>query len=698
MINTKNLIMRKADAWWSNWFLDKKDKPKEAPKAKPDLAPEKADLNTAKTVVEVTALKWSVERQAKGFDSSYEYMQWTALEDKLALSQVLWSKEKAKEFVDRIDKLWYGAAKNMIPWMSEQTLKAMTVGINASFIESLDGSVTIKSKDWNEKVQNIFESLLKFDIGKLDFDGIATWVGKLFGNASMLYTLSKNTTKIARIIRTYKKEIGDWSSMTVLNNPEQFKDLLNDQELLKLTDEEITTKKDVILAKLWSTQLAKNHKNIKDIYDSHGKSLTPETLKKVTQWLSHLADVWDKVLPVMDNISTWIDTKWADYLRKFDGIFTQLGIAWWVKEFLNTILWFFGRDYDSVLHADDEVVAEKTDYKWSSFSKEWFLALANIYESMPNLEWWCLKEVRKFMQALHKEKYIDLPADIDKETRGGEAKEFGTRLKTYANWQLPKDWSDKWIYTADLSDKSDNATNIYNTIAPMKWDMFNIVMKKTVNDGWSWAGHIAFGARVGNEIYIYDNSIKWTGDLNFVPSKNWFTLEKYISLMKGKYNFDAVMSIQGKYYKENNTEVVAETSESRKKYIFDYFKWKFDEDTAAAFVGNIAQETGKTFDPKTLQASWWPGCGICQWEKNGRFADLENFAKSKWTAWDNLQTQLDFIVYELNGKEKDAAAKIKSASWVDAKTDAIGKYYERAWSLDLVARRESANDAKKSLA
>lgn len=563
MINIKNLILKDPTVWWSNG-IEKKEKTKEKPKQTPEQAV-KVETGIAKVDAKVTQqeikaeVKTSVEKQAKGFDSSYEYMQWTALEDKLALPQVLWSKEKAKEFVDRIDKLWYGAAKNMMPWMSEETLKAMTVGINASFIESLDGSVTTKSKDWNEKVQNIFESLLKFDIGKLDFDGIATWVGKLFGNANMLYTLSKNSTKIARIIRTYKKEIGDWSSMTVLNNPEQFKDLLNDQELLKLTDEEITTKKDAILAKLWSTQLAKNHKNIKDIYDSHGKSLTPETLKKVTQWLSHLADVWDKVLPVMDQITAWIDTKWADYLRKFDGIFTQLGIAWWVKEFLNTILWFFGRDYDSVLHADDEVVAEKTDYRWSSFSKEWFLALAKIYESMPNLEWWCLKEIRTFMQALHKANYINLPADIDKETRGGEAKEFGARLKSYANWQLPKDWSDRWIYTADLSDKSDNATNIYNTIAPMKWDMFNIVMKKVVDDWWSWAGHIAFGARVGDEIYIYDNSIKWTGDLDFVPNKNWFTLEKYISLMKGKYNFDAVMSIQGKDYKENNPEVAWNT-------------------------------------------------------------------------------------------------------------------------------------------
>jgi len=69
---------------------------------------------------------------------------------------------------------------------------------------------------------------------------------------------------------------------------------------------------------------------------------------------------------------------------------------------------------------------------------------------------------------------------------------------------------------------------------------------------------------------------------------------------------------------------------------------------AVGLVGNIAHETGGTFDPAINQTGG-PAKGLMQWE-NPRFTALEKFAKYKGKNWANLNTQVDFMKFELLDK------------------------------------------------
>lgn len=74
----------------------------------------------------------------------------------------------------------------------------------------------------------------------------------------------------------------------------------------------------------------------------------------------------------------------------------------------------------------------------------------------------------------------------------------------------------------------------------------------------------------------------------------------------------------------------------------------FSRTGAIGLVANIAHETGGAFDPSINQVGG-PAKGLMQWERP-RFTALEEYAKHLGKNWGDLNTQLDFMRFELLDK------------------------------------------------
>lgn len=71
---------------------------------------------------------------------------------------------------------------------------------------------------------------------------------------------------------------------------------------------------------------------------------------------------------------------------------------------------------------------------------------------------------------------------------------------------------------------------------------------------------------------------------------------------------------------------------------------------AVGIVANLKAESN--LDPTTKQYGGGPGRGLAQWERGGRFdtdrINLVKFAKRRGTSWTDLDTQIDFILHEMD--------------------------------------------------
>lgn len=97
-------------------------------------------------------------------------------------------------------------------------------------------------------------------------------------------------------------------------------------------------------------------------------------------------------------------------------------------------------------------------------------------------------------------------------------------------------------------------------------------------------------------------------------------------------------------------------------------------DVAAGFVGNFMVESTPSLNPAAL-GDGGRAHGIAQW--NDRADDLKAFAAQRGKDWRDLDTQIDFIFHELNGKEADAAARIFAAKSPEEAALAVSKFFER---------------------
>jgi hypothetical protein len=108
--------------------------------------------------------------------------------------------------------------------------------------------------------------------------------------------------------------------------------------------------------------------------------------------------------------------------------------------------------------------------------------------------------------------------------------------------------------------------------------------------------------------------------------------------------------------------------------VYDYFRGQgFTNFQAAGIVGNLDQESG--IDPTISQQNGGPGRGIAQWSAGGRWDtdpgdNLMAFAAMEGASPTALQTQLDFIMFELTMFPNYGLATLKASTNVtDATTD-----------------------------
>jgi hypothetical protein len=116
----------------------------------------------------------------------------------------------------------------------------------------------------------------------------------------------------------------------------------------------------------------------------------------------------------------------------------------------------------------------------------------------------------------------------------------------------------------------------------------------------------------------------------------------------------------------------------------------FTEQQVAGMIGNWQIEAPGV-DPTTNQAGGGPGRGIAQWTVDERWATL-----LKWKGDKNefdLATQLEFVMYELNGTERGALTALKATKTIKEATTSFMEKYERPGEPHLDRRITAANTA-----
>ena len=101
------------------------------------------------------------------------------------------------------------------------------------------------------------------------------------------------------------------------------------------------------------------------------------------------------------------------------------------------------------------------------------------------------------------------------------------------------------------------------------------------------------------------------------------------------------------------------TGNSNAQVAWNFFKSKgFTDQAAAGILGNLQQESG--IDPTKKQNGGGPGRGIMQWEAGGRWDQLTSWAKQNGKDANSMETQLQYMWLEMNGKDSTGASKLKN--------------------------------------
>lgn len=121
----------------------------------------------------------------------------------------------------------------------------------------------------------------------------------------------------------------------------------------------------------------------------------------------------------------------------------------------------------------------------------------------------------------------------------------------------------------------------------------------------------------------------------------------------------------------------------------------FGDIHTAAIMGNMAIESG--FDPAISEYGGGGGFGLCQWDD--RKGNLAEYAQRAGKDPSDLDIQLQFIKYELQGSESAAAAEFfAETSDIDKATEIFCTKYERPYMPDanLAGRKQAAREILQS--
>jgi len=153
---------------------------------------------------------------------------------------------------------------------------------------------------------------------------------------------------------------------------------------------------------------------------------------------------------------------------------------------------------------------------------------------------------------------------------------------------------------------------------------------------------------------------------------------------------------------EISAEIKNEPKKGSPEYIMNRLEGGGLTPTAAVgIVANLKAESN--LDPAIKQLSGGPGRGLAQWEKGGRYdtdpINLVKFAKKKGTNWSDLDTQIDFILHEMerHPEYKKVKDMLNKAGNVEDATLIFLKKYEKAGAPHTDKRLKFAKDLETQL-
>ena len=153
---------------------------------------------------------------------------------------------------------------------------------------------------------------------------------------------------------------------------------------------------------------------------------------------------------------------------------------------------------------------------------------------------------------------------------------------------------------------------------------------------------------------------------------------------------------------EISAEIKNEPKKGSPEYIMNRLEGGGLTPTAAVgIVANLKAESN--LDPAIKQLSGGPGRGLAQWEKGGRYdtdpINLVKFAKKKGTDWSDLDTQIDFILHEMERHPEYKRVKdmLNKAGNVEDATLIFLKKYEKAGTPHTDKRLKFAKDLETQL-
>lgn len=120
----------------------------------------------------------------------------------------------------------------------------------------------------------------------------------------------------------------------------------------------------------------------------------------------------------------------------------------------------------------------------------------------------------------------------------------------------------------------------------------------------------------------------------------------------------------------------------------------FTPEQAAGWVGNFAVESTPNIDPTAYNPNdvGAESFGIAQWRRE-RYDALQAWAGETGQDYRALETQLGFVLYELESSERTAGTNIRAARTVEDAARTIDRYYERSDGTKREVRVEYARDA-----
>lgn len=145
-------------------------------------------------------------------------------------------------------------------------------------------------------------------------------------------------------------------------------------------------------------------------------------------------------------------------------------------------------------------------------------------------------------------------------------------------------------------------------------------------------------------VFINSSFVKEQQELVYASLK-----DKYEIGTEAKEEVEATPEVEVQQ-EANTTEAEVEVTDNRttEEVVWDYLKAAgYSDIQVAGIIGNLYQESG--LNPARVESNG-EGIGLVQWSF-GRKQSLINYASSKGVDWSDLETQLEFLVSELDSKQ-----------------------------------------------